>query len=70
MDVVKIKAGDLVFANEDRRRFMHCVGIVTEIRESWETNDDRSYAKVLWGSPSTPSGWWLFDELSVINETG
>ncbi len=72
MAVVKIKAGDLVFANEDRRRFIHCVGIVTEIREGdpIDGQDERSYARVLWGRPSTPTGWWLFDELEVISEVG
>ena len=72
MDVVKIRPGDLVFANEDRRRFIHCVGIVTETREGdpIDGRDNRTYARVLWAGPSTPLGWWLFDELEVISEGG
>ena len=67
--MVKIKPGDLVTANEDRRRLIECIGIVTEIKESWDATDGRSYARVLWGSPNTPFGWWLFDELEVISES-
>lgn len=70
MDVVKIKPGDLVHSHDDQRRGLWCVGIVTEIREGdpYDGDDERSYARVLWGSDSNPWGWWLFKELKVISE--
>ena len=71
MYVVKIKPGDLVRAREDLRRNIRCVGIVTEIRlgDPYDGADERSYARVLWGSDSNPWGWWLFKELEVVSES-
>ena len=71
MDVVKIKPGDLVHSHEDARRGLWCVGIVTETRagDPYDGADERSYARVLWGSESNPMGWWLFKELEVVSES-
>ncbi len=67
-----MKRGDLVFALYDDQRGMKCIGLVLETRKA----EVRKYSntmiekdvKIMWSSPSSPTGWWREDQLRVVSE--
>jgi hypothetical protein len=67
-----MKRGDLVFALYDEQRGMKCIGLVLETRKA----EVRKYSntmiekdvKIMWSSPSSPTGWWREDQLRVVSE--
>jgi hypothetical protein len=64
-----VKKGDLVVALEDKRRGIHCIGMVLDTRYLYADNASLSDAFVLWYSPSHPMGWWFQRQLKVISES-
>ncbi|MDB4337591.1 hypothetical protein OAA09_01075 [bacterium] len=58
--------GQLVVAKEDKRRGILCTGLVLKASGSGE--DASCY--VVWGSESTPRGWWFAYQLEAIDEDG
>ncbi len=51
--------GDLVIAIEDQQRGIDCVGIVVECKGI--------NCKVMWGSKSSPIGWWKRTKIKVLS---
>ena len=68
----KMKIGDLVFANYDEERGIQCIGLVLETRRAevrkYSNSKIEKDVRVMWSSPSLPTGWWREDQLRVVSE--
>jgi|TARA_R110002110_G_scaffold16559_1_gene71593 hypothetical protein len=67
-----MKIGDLVFANYDEQRGLVCIGLVLETRRAevrkYSNSKIEKDVKVIWCSPSSPTGWWREDQLRIVSE--
>ena len=67
-----MKRGDLVVAHYDEQRGLRCIGLVLETKRA----EVRKYSiskieidvRVMWSSPSSPTGWWREDQLRLLSE--
>ena len=57
--IYDIQPDDLVVAIQDELRGIDCVGIVVKI--------SKSQAYIIWGSESSPEGWWHFRQLRKLS---
>ena len=67
-----MKRGDLVVAHYDEERGLKCIGLVletrrAEVRKYSNTKIERD-GKIMWSSPSSPTGWWREDQLRLVSE--
>ena len=67
-----MKIGDLVVANYDEERGLKCIGLVLEVRRAevrkYSNTTREIDARVMWSSPSSPTGWWREDQLRIVSE--
>ena len=68
-----MKRGDLVVALYDEQRGIECIGLVLEVRKAevrkYSNTKREKDAKIMWSSPSSPTGWWREDQLRLISES-
>ena len=67
-----MKRGDLVVARYDEQRGLKCIGLVLETRKAevrkYSTTTAEIDIKVMWSSPSSPTGWWHEQQLRLVSE--
>lgn len=67
-----MKRGDLVVAHYDEQRGIECIGLVLETRKAevrkYSSTARQVDAKIMWSSPSSPTGWWREDQLRLVSE--
>ena len=68
-----MKRGDLVVAHYDQERGIQCIGLVLETRKAEVRKYSKTTAeidiKVMWSSPSSPTGWWHERQLRLVSES-
>ena len=67
-----MKRGDLVVSYYDEERGLECIGLVLEVRKAevrkYSNTKREIDARVMWSSPSSPTGWWHERQLRVVSE--